>query len=72
MSTRNESGNGFSHIGITVPDYEGAIERVKEAGVKILKERGEEITTRVYGLPDDTPMPFRLWICRCCQGYYVY
>jgi lactoylglutathione lyase len=57
LTTRNVASNGFSHMGITVPDYDAALKRLKDAGVKILKDRGEEITLDVYGLPEDTPMP---------------
>jgi len=57
LTTRNIPSNGFSHIGITVPDYDAALKRLKDAGVKILKDRGEEITLDVYGLPEDTPLP---------------
>jgi lactoylglutathione lyase len=49
--------NGFSHLGITVPNYEEALKRLKDAGVKFIKDKGEDITVRMYGLPDDTPMP---------------
>jgi lactoylglutathione lyase len=57
LTTRNTASNGFSHIGITVPHYEEALKRLKDAGVKFLKDKGEDITTSVYGLPADTPQP---------------
>jgi Glyoxalase/Bleomycin resistance protein/Dioxygenase superfamily len=44
-------------MGITVPDYDAAILRLREAGVKFIKDRGEEITVQMYGLPDDTRLP---------------
>jgi len=44
-------------MGITVPHYEEALKRLKDAGVKFLKDKGEEITTSIYGLPADTPQP---------------
>jgi lactoylglutathione lyase len=57
LTTRNTATNGFSHIGITVPDYEGALKRLRDAGVKFRKDKGEEITVDIYGLPADTPLP---------------
>lgn len=44
-------------MGITVPNYEEALKRLKYAGVKFIKDKGEDITVRMYGLPDDTPTP---------------
>jgi hypothetical protein len=40
-----------------VPNYEQALERLKMAGVKFIKDRGEDITVNMYGLPEDTPLP---------------
>jgi hypothetical protein len=40
-----------------VPHYEQALKRLKDAGVTFLKDKGEDITTSVYGLPADTPLP---------------
>jgi catechol 2,3-dioxygenase-like lactoylglutathione lyase family enzyme len=57
LTTRNIATNGFSHIGITVPDYEGALKRLKDSGVKFIKDRGEDITVDMYGLPGNTPLP---------------
>lgn len=57
MTTRNIDSNGFSHMGITVPNYDEALKRLKEAGVKFIKDRGEDITVDMYGLPPDTPLP---------------
>jgi catechol 2,3-dioxygenase-like lactoylglutathione lyase family enzyme len=57
LSTENIARNGFSHIGITVPNYEEALKRFKNAGVKFIKDRGEDITAAKFGLPEDTPTP---------------
>ena len=35
-------------------DYDVALKRLKTAGAKILKEKGEDITVSAYGLPADT------------------
>ena len=57
MNTQNVASNGFSHMGITVLDYDDALNRLRDSGVTFIKDRGEDITTRMYGLPDDTPVP---------------
>lgn len=57
MTTRNVASNGFSHMGITVPDYDDALNRLRDSGVAFIKDRGEDITTQMYGLPDDTSLP---------------
>jgi Glyoxalase/Bleomycin resistance protein/Dioxygenase superfamily len=44
-------------MGITVPDYDDALNRLRDSGVTFIKDRGEDITTKMYGLPDDTPLP---------------
>lgn len=51
--TRYIATNGFSHIGITVPNHE-ELKQLKDAGLNFLKDRGEE---SVYGLPADTLLP---------------
>jgi hypothetical protein len=56
LVTRNESGNGFSHMGITVPDYDAALMRLRNVGVKFIKDRGEAITVSMYGL-SETAVP---------------
>lgn len=35
-------GMGFGHLGFTVPDVEGALERAREMGIKILKPLGDD------------------------------
>jgi lactoylglutathione lyase len=57
LTTRNIPSNGFSHIGITVPNYDEALQRLKDNNVKFIKDRGEDITVDMYGLPGDTPLP---------------
>jgi lactoylglutathione lyase len=52
LTTRNIVTNGFSHIGITVPNYDEALKRLRDEGVKFIKDRGEEITEAMYGLPE--------------------
>jgi lactoylglutathione lyase len=46
-----ETGNtppalGFGHLGFTVPDVPAALERLRKAGVKVVKEVGTGTTTR--------------------------
>jgi lactoylglutathione lyase len=46
-----ETGNrppalGFGHLGFTVPDVPKALERMRKAGVKVVKEVGKGTTTR--------------------------
>jgi lactoylglutathione lyase len=41
LSSGNQPPNlGFSHLGFTVPDVGGAVERLRGAGVRVLKEVG--------------------------------
>jgi len=44
-------------MGITVPNYDAALARLRNAGVKFIKDRGEEITVSMYGLPEETAVP---------------
>jgi catechol 2,3-dioxygenase-like lactoylglutathione lyase family enzyme len=44
-------------MGVSVPHFDEALKRLKDAGVKFLKDKGEDITVSVYGLPADTPQP---------------
>ena len=48
----NENGGeGFGHIGFTVPDVEKALQRVSEFGYKIIKPLGEA-DAKQFGVPD--------------------
>lgn len=48
----NENGGeGFGHIGFTVPDVEKALHRVSEFGYKIIKPLGEA-EAKQFGVPD--------------------
>lgn len=48
----NENGGeGFGHIGFTVPDVEAMLKRVSDFGYKVIKPLGEAKTEQ-FGLPD--------------------
>ena len=40
-----------------MPDYQSALKRLRDSGVKFIKDRGEDITVDMYGLPGNTPVP---------------
>jgi len=52
-ATTNIPSNGFSHLGFTVPDLPRAVARMKEHGVTILKDIGEEVTKENWGLSEE-------------------
>ncbi len=48
----NENGGeGFGHLGFTVPDVDASLKRVEEFGYKIIKPLGEAKTSQ-FGVPD--------------------
>ena len=56
----NENGGeGFGHVGFTVPDVEVTLKRVANSGYKIIKPLGEAKTEQ-FGVPDSCER----W--RCC------
>jgi len=50
-SGNENGGEGFGHIGFTVPDVEKALQRVSDFGYKIIKPLGEASASQ-FGVPD--------------------